>query len=132
MVIPCLYFPLSGFSDQLTDSKTIGYSASKAAVIHLGRNLAVELGPRHITVNNIAPGFFPTKMANGLLGLVGGADKIAQNNPMGRLGRTDDIAGVVVYLTSRAGAHVNGATIAVDGGAMWNTGELNVDVDSKL
>ncbi|KAI1818107.1 hypothetical protein GGS20DRAFT_529774 [Poronia punctata] len=103
---------------------TFGYSASKAAVIHLGRNLAVDLGPRHILVNSICPGFFPTKMANGLLELTGGVKKHAETNPAGRLGRPEDIAGVVVYLASRAGAHVNGAHIAIDGGAMWASGHL--------
>ncbi|CCC09974.1 hypothetical protein SMACR_02554 [Sordaria macrospora] len=111
---------------------TYGYSASKAAVIHLGRNLAVELGPRHITVNNICPGFFPTKMSNGLLDMSGGKESIAAANPMKRLGRPEDIAGVVVYLASRAGAHVNGATIAIDGGAMWARGQLNVEEKAKL
>ncbi|KAL0467008.1 oxidoreductase [Neurospora intermedia] len=106
---------------------TYGYSASKAAVIHLGRNLAVELGPRGITVNSICPGFFPTKMSNGLLDMSGGKESIAAANPMKRLGRPEDIAGVVVYLASRAGAHVNGATIAIDGGAMWAKGQLNVE-----
>ena len=113
----------------LGEHGTYGYSASKAAVIHLGRNLALELGPRHITVNSIAPGFFPSKMANGLLELTGGADAAAKKNPLGRLGRPEDIAGAVVYLASRAGAHVNGEVIAIDGGAMWDRGELNV---SKL
>lgn len=108
---------------------TYGYSASKAAVIHLGRNLAVELGPRHITVVNIAPGFFPTRMSNGLLEIAGGREAIAQGNPLKKLGRPEDIAGVVVYLCSRAGGHVNGATIAIDGGAMWARGELQ---QSKL
>ncbi|GAB0136545.1 hypothetical protein EsDP_00004844 [Epichloe bromicola] len=103
---------------------TYGYSASKAAVIHLGRNLAIELGPRHITVNSICPGFFPSKMSNGLLEIAGGADKIGNANPMGRLGMPEDIAGAVVYLASRAGSHVNGEAIAIDGGAMWARGEL--------
>jgi NAD(P)-dependent dehydrogenase (short-subunit alcohol dehydrogenase family) len=111
---------------------TYGYSASKAAVLHLGRNLAIELGPRHITVNSIAPGFFPSKMANGLLELSGGADKFARQNPLGRLGRPEDIAGIVVYLTSRAGAYVNGQTIALDGGALWSNGQLNSAGDHKL
>lgn len=111
---------------------TYGYSASKAAVIHLGRNLAVELGPRHITVNSICPGFFPSKMSNGLLAIGGGADALAQNNPMGRLGQPEDIAGVVVYLSSRAGSHVNGAAIEIDGGALWATGELMAPGKSKL
>ncbi|KAL4726729.1 hypothetical protein ACLX1H_005619 [Fusarium chlamydosporum] len=111
---------------------TYGYSASKAAVLHLGRNLAMELGPRHITVNSICPGFFPSKMSNGLLEMSGGAEKFAAANPMRRLGQPEDIAGVVVYLASRAGAHVNGETIAIDGGAMWQRGELMVEEKSKL
>ncbi|KAI5867174.1 hypothetical protein GGS23DRAFT_164708 [Durotheca rogersii] len=103
---------------------TFGYSASKAAVIHLGRNLAVELAPRHVLVNSICPGFFPTKMANGLLALTGGVDRHAQANPAGRLGRPEDIAGAVVYLASRAGSHVNGAAIEIDGGSLWSRGGL--------
>jgi NAD(P)-dependent dehydrogenase (short-subunit alcohol dehydrogenase family) len=103
---------------------TFGYSASKAAVIHLARNLAVDLGPRSILVNSIAPGFFPSKMANGLLELGGGAEAIARRNPSGRLGQPEDIAGAVVFLASRAGAHVNGATLAIDGGEVWARGGM--------
>lgn len=109
----------------LGSNATFGYSASKAAAIHLGRNLAVELGPRGITVNAICPGFFPSKMSNGLLELSGGVDKIAKANPMRQLGRPEDIAGIVVYLTSRAGKYVNGEAIAVDGGALWDRGQLS-------
>ncbi|KAL2025162.1 hypothetical protein VTK56DRAFT_164 [Thermocarpiscus australiensis] len=105
---------------------TYGYSASKAAAIHLGRNLAVELGPRGITVNSICPGFFPSKMSNGLLEMAGGAEQMGKANPMRRLGRPEDIAGAVVYLTSRAGSHVNGAAIEIDGGALWSRGQLAV------
>ncbi|PSR97157.1 hypothetical protein BD289DRAFT_120116 [Coniella lustricola] len=111
---------------------TFGYSASKAAVIHLGRNLAVEMGPRHVTVNSICPGFFPTKMSVGLLEISGGQSKIAESNPMKRLGKPEDIAGIVVYLSSRAGSHVNGEAIAVDGGSMWVRGELAAAGDSHL
>ncbi|KAJ4309959.1 hypothetical protein N0V84_011223 [Fusarium piperis] len=111
---------------------TYGYSASKAAVLHLGRNLAMELGPRHITVNSICPGFFPSKMSNGLLEMSGGAEQIGKANPMRRLGQPEDIAGVVVYLASRAGAHVNGESIAIDGGSLWQRGELMMAHDSKL
>ncbi|KAI2608539.1 uncharacterized protein GGS25DRAFT_281408 [Hypoxylon fragiforme] len=116
----------------LGQAATFGYSASKAAVIHLGRNLAVDLGPRHILVNSICPGFFPTKMANGLLEMTGGLEKHAARNPSRRLGRPEDIAGVVVYLASRAGAHVNGAAIEIDGGSLWNNGEFTLPPDSKL
>jgi NAD(P)-dependent dehydrogenase (short-subunit alcohol dehydrogenase family) len=59
-------------------------------------------------VNAIAPGFFPSKMANGLLELSGGLEETAKKNPSGRLGRGEDIAGAVVFLSSRASAHVNG------------------------
>ncbi|EKJ69854.1 hypothetical protein HYE68_007090 [Fusarium pseudograminearum] len=111
---------------------TYGYSASKAAVLHLGRNLAMELGPRHITVNSICPGFFPSKMSNGLLEMSGGADQFAAANPMRRLGQPEDIAGVVVYLASRAGSHVNGETVAIDGGALWQRGELMIAEKAKL
>ncbi|KAI0021887.1 putative NADPH-dependent beta-ketoacyl reductase [Xylariomycetidae sp. FL0641] len=106
---------------------TYGYSASKAAVIHLARNLAVELAPRHVLVNSIAPGFFPTRMASGLLEMTGGVDAHAQRNPARRLGRPEDIAGAVVFLASRAGAHVNAATIEIDGGALWDRGQLIVE-----
>ncbi|KAL9102891.1 MAG: hypothetical protein Q9163_002014 [Psora crenata] len=103
----------------LGDHATFGYSASKAAVIHLTRNLAVDLGPRHILCNSIAPGFFPSKMASGLLALQGGEEAVGKQNPNRRLGRPEDIAGAVVYLSSRASAHVNGACITIDGGGLW-------------
>ena len=97
---------------------------SVAAVIHLTRNLAVELGPRHILCNSIAPGFFPSKMASGLMDLQGGADAMAKQNPNRRLGKPEDIAGAVVFLASRAASHVNGANITIDGGSLWSHGKL--------
>lgn len=108
----------------LGENATFGYSASKAAAIHLTRNLAVELGPRHILCNSIAPGFFPSKMPSGLMDLQGGEAAMAKQNPNGRLGRPEDIAGTVVYLASRAASHCNGALITLDGGALWGKGRL--------
>jgi NAD(P)-dependent dehydrogenase (short-subunit alcohol dehydrogenase family) len=108
----------------LGKNATFGYSASKAAAIHLAKNLAVELGPRHILVNSISPGFFPSKMANGLLDLNGGADALAAKNPSLRLGKAEDIAGLVVFLSSRASSHVNGANIVVDGGEVLARGGM--------
>jgi NAD(P)-dependent dehydrogenase (short-subunit alcohol dehydrogenase family) len=108
----------------LGKNATFGYSASKAAVIHLARNLAVELGPRHILTNAIAPGFFPSKMASELIHLTGGVDTWAAKNPNKRLGKPEDIAGLVVFLSSRAGSHINGATITVDGGEVWSRGGM--------
>ena len=106
------------------EAGTFGYSASKAAAIHLTRHLAVELGPRHILCNAIAPGFFPSKMANGIIALAGGEEVLGKENPNGRLGRPEDIAGALVYLCSRAGSHSNGGVIVLDGGAMWGKAQL--------
>ncbi|KAF7879156.1 hypothetical protein EAF04_000355 [Stromatinia cepivora] len=103
-------------------NSAIGYSTSKAAAIHLTRNLAIELGPRHILCNSISPGFFPSKMANTLMEMKGGVQKLAKANPNGRLGRPEDIAGAVVYLASRAGSHVNGANLVLDGGDVLSRG----------
>ena len=93
---------------------TYSYSASKAALHHLTRVLARELGPRHVTVNAVAPGPFESKMMAETLRNFG--PQVAERAPLRRIGRPDDMAGVVVYLTSRAGAYVTGAVIPVDGG----------------
>jgi len=103
---------------------TIMYSASKAAAHHLARNLAVELGPRNITTNTVAPGFFPSKLANGLIELLGGQDELERENPRGRLGEPEDIAGVLLFLCSKAGNYINGEYISVDGGARLSAGRL--------
>jgi NAD(P)-dependent dehydrogenase (short-subunit alcohol dehydrogenase family) len=73
---------------------------------HLARNLAVELGRRNITSNVIAPGFFPSKLASGLISNLGGEEELSRDNPMGRLGVPEDIAGVAVFLCSRAAGYV--------------------------
>jgi NAD(P)-dependent dehydrogenase (short-subunit alcohol dehydrogenase family) len=93
---------------------TYAYSASKAGLHHLTRVLARELGPRHITVNAVAPGPFESKMMAATLREQG--DAIAAAAPLRRIGRPDDMAGVAVYLAARAGAYVTGAVIPVDGG----------------
>ena len=108
----------------LGENATFGYSASKAAAIHLTKNLAVELGPRGILVNSISPGFFPTKMASGLMELSGGTQSLADANPNKRLGKAEDIAGTVVYLSSRAASHLNGANIVIDGGSVCGRSKL--------
>jgi NAD(P)-dependent dehydrogenase (short-subunit alcohol dehydrogenase family) len=90
------------------------YSASKAAVHHLSRVLAVKLGERNITVNAVAPGFFHSKMTEWLFDNFG--ERIIANCPLHRTGLPSDMAGAAIYLASRAGAYVNGAVITVDGG----------------
>jgi len=76
----------------------------------------MELGPRNITCNTVAPGFFPSKLANGLIEILGGEKELTDSNPRKRLGEPEDIAGVMVYLACPASAYVNGEDIAVDGG----------------
>lgn len=92
------------------------YSASKAGVHHLTRHLARELGPKQITVNAIAPGPFESKMMSFALDDPEMRAAVAAASPLGRIGRPDDMAGVAVYLSSRAGSYVTGAVIPVDGG----------------
>jgi NAD(P)-dependent dehydrogenase (short-subunit alcohol dehydrogenase family) len=93
---------------------TYAYSSSKAAVHHLTRVLANELGPKGITVNAVAPGPFESKMMAETLRNF--RDAIAASCPLGRIGEPEDMAGVAIYLASRAGAYVNGVVIPVDGG----------------
>ncbi len=92
---------------------TFSYSASKAAVHQLTRHLAKEMAPI-VTVNAIAPGPFESKMMHATLEAFG--DAIAKSTPLRRIGRPDDMAGTAIYLSSRAGAYVTGAVLAVDGG----------------
>lgn len=94
--------------------ETYSYSASKAAVHHLTRVLAVQLAPRHITVNAVAPGPFESKMMAVTLDRF--RDAIVASCPLGRIGEPEDMAGVAIYLASRAGAYVTGVVIPVDGG----------------
>jgi NAD(P)-dependent dehydrogenase (short-subunit alcohol dehydrogenase family) len=108
----------------LGSSGSYSYAASKAAVLHLARNLAVELGPRHILVNGIAPGFFMSKMAAVLMERSGGEEELNKANPNGRVGKPEDIAAAVVFLSSRAGGHVNGDTLVLDGGKIWGSNRL--------
>lgn len=93
--------------------ESYSYSASKAAVHQLTRHLAKRLAPS-ITVNAIAPGPFESKMMAATLDAFG--DQIAAGAPLKRIGRPDDMAGVAIFLASRAGAYLTGAIIPVDGG----------------
>lgn len=95
-------------------SPNYSYAASKAGLHQLTRVLARELGPQHVAVNAVAPGPFPSRMMAATLDAMG--DAIAAKAPLRRLGRDDDMAGVAVFLASRAAAYLTGAVIPVDGG----------------
>ena len=96
------------------------YCASKGAMRMLMRDLAVELGPLGITVNNVAPGAIITPINKSLLDDPSKLDPLLRNIPLGRMGTTDDVAGVVAFLASDEGAYVTGSTYVVDGGLMRN------------
>ncbi|MHA7839620.1 MAG: SDR family oxidoreductase, partial [bacterium] len=99
---------------QVPDLETYSYSASKAAVHHLSAVLARKLAPRHITVNAVAPGPFQSRMMRATLERVG--DAITSMVPLGRIGMPEDMAGIAIFLASRAGAYLTGTVIPVDGG----------------
>ncbi len=92
------------------------YSASKAAVHMLTRHLAKRLASDHITVNAIAPGPFESKMMAFALEDPESREAIERSVPLGRIGHPDDVAGLALFLASRAGAYVTGTVIPLDGG----------------
>ena len=94
------------------------YASSKAAVHMMTRDLAGDLAARNITVNAVIPGFFPTKMTAHMRDDDSVDAGLLAHIPLGRLGKPGDIAGIVVFLCSRAGAYVTGAQIPVDGGVV--------------
>ncbi|PQE26817.1 Short-chain dehydrogenase reductase SDR protein [Rutstroemia sp. NJR-2017a BVV2] len=96
--------------------ETFSYSASKAGLHQLSRVLANHLGKRNITSNVLACGPFESKMMAATLKTMG--DEIVKGIPLGRIGTPEDVAGACMFLASRAGAYVNGATIALDGGSL--------------
>lgn len=105
----------AGFGGNPPGMETVAYNTSKAALINLTRALAGEWGEYGITVNALAPGFFPTKMTRGTLesvDLQGFISKV----PLRRIGDDEDLKGSVVLLASDAGKHITGETIAIDGG----------------
>jgi NAD(P)-dependent dehydrogenase (short-subunit alcohol dehydrogenase family) len=92
------------------------YSASKAAVHMLTRHLAKRLAGERITVNAIAPGPFESKMMAFILDNPQTRSAVEESVPLGRIGRGDDVAGLTIFLASRAGAYVTGTVIPLDGG----------------
>ena len=95
--------------------QTIAYNTSKGALVNFTRTLAGEWGRHGITVNALAPGFFPSKMSNVLIKTLG-EDVLIGNSPLQRLGDDDDLKGAALLFASNAGKHITGQILAVDGG----------------
>jgi gluconate 5-dehydrogenase len=106
---------IAGLGGHLPPMATLAYNTSKAAVINFTRTLAGEWGRYGITVNALAPGFFPSKMTRGLLAQMG-EDKLKGHAPLNRLGDDDDLKGAALLFASAAGKHITGQTLAIDGG----------------
>jgi gluconate 5-dehydrogenase len=93
----------------------IAYGTSKGAVVNFTKTLAGEWGRYGITVNALAPGFFPSKMTKGVLQSYG-TENLAKAAPLNRIGDDDDLKGAALLFASAAGKHITGQILAVDGG----------------
>src|SRR3954451_7060271 len=114
---------ISSVHEELPFPHFTAYCMSKGGLKMMMRNLAVELGSCGITVNNIAPGAIETPMNKKLLSdpkLVG---PLLQNIPLGRVGKTSDVAGLAAFLASSDADYATGSTFYVDGGLLWNYSE---------
>ncbi len=94
--------------------QTVGYHASKGAIVNMTRDLATSWARYGITVNAIAPGWFPTRMSRGLIEQH--EKEMLADIPLARFGKPDDLKGVIIFLASPAAAYMTGQTVAVDGG----------------
>jgi NAD(P)-dependent dehydrogenase (short-subunit alcohol dehydrogenase family) len=106
---------IAGLRGSTGTIQTIAYNTSKGAVVNFTRALAGSWGRHGITVNALAPGFFPSKMTKGIIDTVG-IEKLAEGAPLQRIGDEDDLKGAAVLFASDAGKHIKGQILAIDGG----------------
>jgi NAD(P)-dependent dehydrogenase (short-subunit alcohol dehydrogenase family) len=106
---------IAGLRGSIGNIQTIAYNTSKGAVVNFTRALAGSWGRYGITVNALAPGFFPSKMTKGIIDMVG-IEKLAEGTPLQRIGDEDDLKGAAVLFASDAGKHITGQILAIDGG----------------
>ncbi|MEC4812371.1 MAG: glucose 1-dehydrogenase [Scytonema sp. PMC 1069.18] len=111
---------ISSVHEELPFPHFTSYCASKGGVKMMMRNLAIELGPLGITVNNIAPGAIETPINKSLLEDKEKLSAVLKNIPLGRLGQPQDVASLAAFLASSDADYITGSTFFVDGGLLWN------------
>lgn len=111
---------ISSVHEELPFPNFSAYCASKGGMKMLTRNLAVELAPYGITINNVAPGAIETPINTQLLNDPEKLNALLGNIPLGRLGKPNDVAGLVAFLSSDDANYMTGTTLFVDGGLLWN------------
>ncbi|REE93950.1 SDR family NAD(P)-dependent oxidoreductase [Cupriavidus plantarum] len=114
---------ISSVHEELPFPHFTSYCASKGGLRMMMRNLAIELAPLGITVNNIAPGAIETPINRNLMSDPAAVSALLKNIPLGRLGQPTDVAGLAAFLASDDAAYMTGTTLYVDGGLLWNYAE---------
>jgi glucose 1-dehydrogenase len=111
---------ISSVHEELPFPHFSSYCVSKGGLKMMMRNLAIELGPLGITINNVAPGAIETSINTELLNNPEQLNAVLKNIPLGRLGKPEDVAGLVSFLASPDADYITGSTFYVDGGLLWN------------
>lgn len=111
---------ISSVHEELPFPNFAAYCASKGGMKMLTRNLAIELAPYGITINNVAPGAIKTPINTKLLNDPEKLNALLGNIPLRRLGKPRDVSGLVAFLCSEDADYITGTTVFVDGGLLWN------------